>query len=287
MDQFREEIIKAIKKEVKDAEIILEIPPNPELGDYAFPCFSLAKFYKKNPADIAKELASKIKKSKFISEIKVIGPYLNFFINKDSLTGGTLKEILRKKDKFGSSNTGKNKKIILEHTSINPNASPHVGRARNAFIGDALARVLRFQKYNVEVHYYVNDIGKQIAMLVLAAKNKKNIQFGDLLKMYMGIAAKVEKSKELEKEVLGLLYKLENGDKKIISEFKKIVNISIKGQIKLLSELGIEYDVFDYESSYLWSRKTHEALKLLEKSGRFFLTRTTGLFWMRKALSSE
>ncbi len=270
MDQFREEIIKAIKKEVKDAEITLEVPPNPELGDYAFPCFSLAKIYKKNPSDIAKELALKIKKSKFISEIRAIGPYLNFFINKDSLNEGTFKKILKEKNNYGSSNIGKNKKIILEHTSINPNASPHVGRARNAFIGDALARVLRFQKYNVEVHYYVNDIGKQIAMLVLAAKNKKNIQFKDLLKIYMDIAAKVEKSKDLEKDVLNLLYKLENGDKKIISEFKKIVNISVKGQIKLLSELGIEYDVFDYESSYLWSRKTHEALKLLEKSGRFF-----------------
>ena len=128
MDQFREEIFKAIKKEVKDVDISLEVPPNPELGDYAFPCFSLAKIYKKNPNDIAKELSLKIKKSKFISEIKATGPYLNFFINKDSLTGGTLKEILRKKDKFGSSNIGKNKKIILEHTSINPNASPHVCR---------------------------------------------------------------------------------------------------------------------------------------------------------------
>ena len=270
MDQFREEIIKAIKKEVKDADISLEVPPNPELGDYAFPCFSLAKVYKKNPADIAKELSLKIKKSNFISEIKAIGPYLNFFINKDSLNEDTFKKILKEKDNYGSSGIGKNKKVILEHTSINPNASPHVGRARNAFIGDALARILRFQKYNVEVHYYVNDIGKQIAMLVLAAKNKKNIQFKDLLKIYMDIAAKVEKSKDLEKDVLNLLYKLENGDKKIISEFKKIVNISVKGQIKLLSELGIEYDVFDYESSYLWSRKTHEALKLLEKSGRFF-----------------
>ena len=270
MDQFREEIIKAIKKEVKEAEIVLEVPPKPELGDYAFPCFSLAKAYKKNPADIAKELALKIKKSKFISEIKVIGPYLNFFINKNVLTEGTLDKISKEKNNYGSSGIGKNKKIILEHTSINPNASPHVGRARNALIGDALARILRFQKYNVEVHYYVNDIGKQIAMLVLAAKNKKNIQFKDLLKIYMDIAAKVEKSKDLEKDVLNLLYKLENGDKKIISEFKKIVNISVKGQIKILSELGITYDAFDYESSYLWSRKTHEALKLLEKTGRFF-----------------
>src|SRR3989339_656284 len=104
MDQFKDEIIKLLKKEIKDADIILEIPPNPELGDYAFPCFSLARVYMKNPVEIAKELASKIKKSSHISEIKAIGPYLNFFINKHTLTGGTLNKILRKKDKFGSSN---------------------------------------------------------------------------------------------------------------------------------------------------------------------------------------
>ena len=269
MDKFKEEIIKALKKEVK-ADIELEVPPKPELGDYAFPCFSLAKIYKKNPNEIASDLSKKIKKSKNIKEIKVIGPYVNFFINKDILGEGTLNRILKEKDNYGSSNFGKNKKLILEHTSINPNASPHVGRARNALIGDALAKILKFQKYNVEVHYYVNDIGKQISMLVLAARNEKNIQFNDLLKIYMNIAKKVAENEKLEKEVLLLLNKLENGDKKIINEFKKIVDISIKGQIKILSELNIKYDKFDYESSYLWSRKTHEALKLLEKTGKFF-----------------
>ena len=269
MDKFKEGIIKSIKKEVK-ADIALEIPPKPELGDYAFPCFSLSKIYKKNPNEIASDLSKKIKKSKFIAEIKVIGPYLNFFINKNALTEETLTRILKEKDKFGSSNIGKNKKLILEHTSINPNASPHVGRGRNALIGDVLARILRFQKYNVEVHYYVNDIGKQISMLVLAARNKKKLKFDDLLKIYMDMAKKVEDNKKLEKEILLLLNKLENGDKKIINEFKKIVEISVKGQIKILSDLGIKYDIFDYESSYLWSRKTHEALKLLEKSGKFF-----------------
>jgi len=269
MDKFKEEILKAIKKEVK-ADIELEVPPKPELGDYAFPCFSLAKVYKKNPNEIANDLAAKIKKSKYISEIKAIGPYLNFFVDKESLGEKTLIRILKEKDKFGSSNVGKNKKIILEHTSINPNASPHVGRARNALIGDVLVRVLRFQKYNVEVHYYVNDIGKQISMLVLAARKNKNLKFDGLLDIYIKIANKVKDNKQLEKEVLDLLYKLENGDKKVKNDFKRIVDISVKGQVKILSELGIKYDKFDYESSYLWSRKTHEALKLLEKSGRFF-----------------
>jgi len=270
MDKFKEEIIKLIKKEVKGADISLEVPPKPELGDYAFPCFSLYKIYKKNPNEIASNLSKKIKKSKYISEIKTIGPYLNFFINKNALTEETLNKILKEKDNYGSSNSGKNKKIILEHTSINPNASPHVGRARNALIGDTLANILKFQKYKVEVHYYVNDIGKQISMLVLAAKNKKNIKFDDLLKIYMDIAKKVEDSEKLEKEVLLQLNKLENGDKKIKNEFKKIVDISVKGQTNIFAELGIKYDVFDYESSYLWSRKTHETLKLLEKTGRFF-----------------
>ena len=269
MDKFKEEIIKALEKEVK-TDIVLEIPPKPELGDYAFPCFSLSKIYKKNPNDIANDLALKLKKSKGIAEIKAIGPYLNFFINKNALTEGTLTRILKEKDKFGSSNIGKNKKIVFEQTSINPNASPHVGRARNALIGDALVRILRFQKYNVEVHYFVNDIGKQISMLVLAARKNKNLKFDGLLDVYIKIANKVKDNKQLEKEVLDLLYKLENGDKKVKNDFKKIVGISVKGQVKILSEIGIKYDKFDYESSYLWSRKTHEALKLLEKSGRFF-----------------
>ncbi len=269
MDKFKEEIIKALKKEVK-ADIELETPPQAEMGDYAFPCFSLAKIYKKNPNEIALELSKKIKKNKFIDEIKVIGPYLNFFVNKNALTEETLKRILKEKDKFGSTNIGKNKKIVLEHTSINPNASPHVGRARNALIGDALARILRFQKYNVEVHYFVNDIGKQISMLVLAARKKKNLKFNDLLKIYIDIAKKVEDNEKLEKEVLNILYQLEQGNKKIINEFKKIVNISVKGQTELFYELGIKYDKFDYESFYLWSKKTDETLKLLEKTAHFF-----------------
>ncbi len=284
MDKFREEIIKVLKKEVK-ADIELEIPPKPELGDYAFPCFSLAKIYKKNPNEIALDLSKKLKKGKFIEDIKVLGPYLNFFINKKALTEETLKNISKQKNKYGSSNIGKNKKIILEHTSINPNSSPHVGRARNALIGDSLAKILKYQGFNVKIHYYVNDIGKQISMLVLAARNKKNLTFNDLLKTYMDITKKIEDKPELEKEVLEILRKLEQGDKKIKAEFKKIVDIAIKGQVKILSELGIKYDVFDYESSYLWSKETDKTLKLLEKTGRFFFDKDNRFVLDQKGFS--
>jgi arginyl-tRNA synthetase len=269
MDKFKEHILKALKKHVKD-EIELEVPPIPELGDYAFPCFSLAKQHKKNPSEIAQDLAKKLKEDRLIDEIKVTGPYLNFFINKRTLTAETLKKILKEKDNYGSSNLGKNKKIILEHTSINPNASPHVGRARNALIGDSLARVLKLVKYDVEVHYLVNDIGKQIAMLVLGARKKKNFTFEDLLGIYQDMSKQVDNSKEREMEVLETLSRLEKGDKKIKGEFEKVVKIAVEGQVNILSELDIKYDEFDYESKYLWGKKTEDALELLKKTGKFY-----------------
>src|SRR3990167_5718956 len=271
MDEFKASIINFLKKEANLENIELEIPPNPEMGDYAFPCFVLAKEWKKSPNEIALELSKRFKPSDLIMDVKVIGPYLNFFVNKNKIAEKTIKEVLKQKEKYGSSGIGKGKKILVEHTSINPNASPHVGRARNALIGDAIVRILKFQGYNIEVHYFVNDVGKQIAMLVLGAKGKKNVNFDDLLKIYIDINKKIEENPELEKSVLDLLNRLEKGDKAIKSKFKKIVDICVKGQIKILSELGIKYDHFDYESKYLWDKKTDETLKRLEKTGKLFI----------------
>ncbi len=266
---FQREIIKILEKETDQKDLKLEIPPNPEMGDYAFPCFSLAKVYKKAPAQIAEELAKNIQLTNIINKIEVKGPYLNFFINKEKLSSNILKDIVKNKE-YGSLGLGKNKKILVEHTSINPNASPHVGRARNALIGDSIVRILKFQDYKVETHYFVNDVGKQIAMLVLGSEGKKKITFGDLLKIYIDINKKVEEKKELEQKVFDLLNKLEKGDKKVIKQFKDVVGICVKGQTKIFSELKIEYDKFDYESDYLWSKETDEILKKLEKTGKLF-----------------
>ncbi len=271
MDEFKGDILKFLKKETKLENIPLEVPPNPEMGDYAFPCFLLAKEWKKNPFDIAKELSAKFKPTKLLAEARQTGPYLNFFVNKNKIAHDTIKEVLKQKDKFGTSNTGKKKKILLEHTSINPNASPHVGRARNALIGDSIARILRFQGYKVEVHYFVNDVGKQVAMLVLGAEGKKNIAFKDLLDIYIEINKKIEENPELEKEVLELLNKLEKGDKEIRKKFENVVKICIDGQVKIFAELNIKYNKFDYESKYLWSRETEKTLRRLEKTGKLFV----------------
>ena len=191
MDEFREKIIGFLKSETKLENIQLEVPPNSEMGDFAFPCFVLSKEWKKSPNQIAEELSKKFKPDRFISSVKVMGPYLNFFVVREKASKEAIEAVLEEKEKYGSSMAGKNKKIILEHTSINPNASPHVGRARNALIGDSLARILRFEGYDVEVHYFVNDVGKQIAMLVLGSEGKKKITFEDLLGLYIDINTSV------------------------------------------------------------------------------------------------
>ena len=264
---YKAEIVRLLEKETKQKGLSLEIPPDTNLGDYAFPCFVLSKVYKKNPVQIAQELSQKIK-AKFIKEVKANGPYLNFFIDQSSFAEQVIHAVLKDND-YGSSNVGKGNKALIEHTSINPNASPHVGRARNAILGDAIVKLLRFHGFTTDTHYFVNDVGKQIAMLVLGAGAKKP-SFDQLLKIYIDINKKLEQKPDIEKEVFALLNKLEQGDAKVKMKFRQIVESCVKGQTKLFAEFGITYDHFDYESDYLWNKETQSVLEKLQKTGKLF-----------------
>ncbi|HSU73083.1 MAG TPA: arginine--tRNA ligase [Candidatus Binatia bacterium] len=263
---FKANITAALQKEVS-GEIVLEVPPNSELGDFAFPCFTLAKEKKKNPVQIAQELAKSLH-IKGVSRIEAKGPYLNFFVEKGSLAEEVLHAIFKDKN-YGSNQSGKGKHALIEHTSINPNASPHVGNARNAMLGDAITRLLRFEGTTVDVHYFVNDIGKQIAILVLASKGKKP-SFSELLDLYVTFSKKVEEDKALEKDVFALLKKLEDGDEKVKKQFRDIVDVCVKGQKALLEAFGITFDSFDYESDYLFNKKMDKVLVDLKKTGKLF-----------------
>src|SRR3989344_1651398 len=258
---FKQELTKYLKKQINE-QFNLEIPPNPSFGDYSLPCFKLSK----KP----EELKNTLKLPKFIEKVDIKGPYINFFINKKILMQQTLTKIFKEKDKYGSNFLGKNKKALIEHTSINPNASPHIGRARNAIIGDSIVKLLKFEGYNTEVHYYVNDIGKQIAMLVLACKGKTP-SFKQLLDLYIEFNRKMELDKSIEKEVLDLLNKLESGDKYVFKSFRKVVNICIKGQKRIFGELNIKYDYFDYESDFFFNKDASKILDILESKGKLFV----------------
>ena len=265
---FKQQIITAIAKQTlfreDEIEMVLETPPNLELGNYAFPCFILSKKLKKAPDEIAKELAKKLEKSiKEIEKIEASGPYLNFFVNKKKLA----EHFINITDNYGRQK--QNEKIILEHTSVNPNASPHIGRTRNSIIGDSIYRILTFLGNKVERHYYVNDVGKQIAMLALVFNERDN--FNSLLEKYVQITKKIEKNPELEKKVFDLLRKFEHKDKETIKLFNKIVDTAVNGQKKIFSSIGIEFDYFDYESKYIEHGK--QILNDLEKTGKLFKDR--------------
>jgi len=271
---YREEIAKLLAKQVplKKEEILklIEVPRVSELGDYSFPCFSLASIFRKSPNEIARIIAEGIGSTDKII-VTAMNAYVNFSINKALFSHDILSRILKEREKFGSSNEGKEKKVLMEHTSINPNAAPHVGTSRNAMIGDILTRLLRFQGYDVEVHYYVNDVGKQIAILVLGLKGDE--PFEEMLKIYVKNAKKAEKSKKFEKKAFELLKRFEEGDKSVISQFKRAVKICLDGQKKILNKLDVKFDVFDYESRYLLKEKgkLQNLLSRLKETSKLFI----------------
>jgi arginyl-tRNA synthetase len=269
---MKKEIIQVLAKtlRINEEEIDnkLETPYFSEYGDYAFPCYILAAKLKKNPHKIAEELAEKLKgKIKSVNEIKIINGYVNFYLDKRNLAEKVLNKILKEKEKYGSGKKISEGKIALEHTSLNPNSSPHVGRARNSIIGDSLKRILEFKGYKVETYYYVNDVSKQIAMMALNFKGKEN--FSDLLSLYIKVNKEIKENPELQEKVFSLLEKFEKGERKIKKKFEKIVNIAIKGQMKILEEFGINFDKFDYESTYI--KESKKILNDFKKTKKLFM----------------
>lgn len=262
-----------IKEEIKKIigfDCNVEMPKKDNMGDFSVPCFNLTTEENKNPVSIAASLKDQIKLSKYFNKVENMGPYLNFFVNYDVLGEEVLKEIETKKNTYGSNNQGNNEALVIEHTSINPNASPHIGRSRNALIGDFLKRLYKFVNYNVETHYFVNDIGKQIAFLVVGVNKYKNenLSFNEILDLYVKINEEAKTDESIEKEAFEILEKLENGDEEARDLFKSITDMCVKGQTDILGDLDISYDVFTHESDFVFGTEVENILKRLDETGR-------------------
>jgi len=257
MQVFKEAIIRLLKKEVKEP-IELETPPDSKLGDYAFPCFGLAKELKKSPIEIARDLALKLKPNKYIREIKSTGPYINFFVNNEILNQAILKEILNQKEKYGSS-VKKNKRVVVEFPAPNTNKPLHLGHVRNMLIGESLSRILEFNGYNVFRVNLNNDRGIHICKSMLAYKkwgnaktpeseNKKSDHLvGDF---YVFFNKNLKKHPELENEVQDMLRKWEAGDKETVDLWKKMNNWAFKGFNETYKKFGIKHDKVYNESEH-------------------------------------
>ena len=249
-----EEEIESVLKKAGIEEIKLEVPKVPEFGDIAFPCFDLAKKERKNPNEIAQELAKKIeiKKDSIISKVEARSGYVNFFFNYPKISEAVLKEILREGGK------GKRKeKVMIEFSQPNPVHSMHIGHARGTFLGDSLARILEYLGYDVIRANLMNDTGLQVAKLVTAyllwSKGKKPEGKPDywLWELYVKFHEKAKKDSSLEERARENLRKFEiEKDEKIRKTWREIVNWCVEGFKETYKKLGIKFDVYFYESDF-------------------------------------
>ena len=248
--------------------IRVEEPPNPELGDVASSVsFQLAKGLKRSPMDITKELLSVIVKPDIFSKIDSKGPYINFYADYGRFSRAVLDSI---KEDYGKLEE-KNRKIILEHTSANPNGPLHIGHIRNSIIGDSLARVLKSAGYDVETQYYVNDMGRQIAMIVWGIYNleydmdpvgKLDHEIG---KLYFQVNEELRANPDLKVEVSALLKRYEKDEDVELEElFEDVVKKCLRGISSTCNRLNVKHDAFIWESRFIKNGSVAKILKSLD-----------------------
>ena len=270
---YKEYLTELISNLGIDKNLIeISIPPKEGMGDYCLPCFKVKVNDLKDPHEKAQYILNKLNiDNEVISNAFVIGPYLNFNINKQTLSKSILERIESLKEKYGSTNEGIGKSLLIEHTSINPNASPHIGRSRNSIIGDFLVHLYKFNGYEIDREYFINDIGKQIAMLLIAVKKYSDINsvtFDEMLSLYIKINDEAKKNESIEKEVFKYLNELENGNDIVRNEFKSITDICVEGQKRIFDKMDIHWDTFTHESDFVFGHITKTILDKINEKGR-------------------
>lgn len=245
----------------------IETPPNKEMGDFAFPTFKLAKTLRKAPNIIAQDLVGQIKSDLF-TEIKAVGPYINFYLDQDKFNEVVLTEVFKEKDKYGSSDLGKGKTITIDYSSTNIAKPFHIGHIRSTVIGDSLKRILRFLSYDVVAINYLGDYGTQFGVLLSAYKkwgNKEEINadpIKELLKLYVKYTKEAEKNPDLMDEARAWFKKLEDKDEEALKVWSWFKEISLKEFNRVYDLLEIDFDSYDGE--YYHSQFVDEVVKELK-----------------------
>ncbi|MFH1054143.1 MAG: arginine--tRNA ligase [Candidatus Woesearchaeota archaeon] len=269
MTDYKEEIIKIIKKatNLKKEEIPIEVPPNPDLGDFAFPCFILSAKLKKNPAEIAGKLKDEIKVGGVISEVKATGPYLNFFLDKGDFSKDILLKVFKEKEDYGKGKK-KNKKVMVEFFHANTHKGVHIGHVRNISLGSALARLLESNGFDAIRVNYQGDIGPHVAKCLWGYKHlgKKPPKEGKerwLGEIYALANKKEKQSKKVQEEIKELNKKIYAGDKEIMELWKKTRQWCLDDFKEIYKEFGVKYDRLYFESEV--EKRGIEIAKSLEK----------------------
>lgn len=257
---YKKLVANRIKENVDlDVEVIeglIEIPPKPEMGDYAFPCFQLSKVLRKAPNMIAEQLKTEISLEGF-EKIENLGPYLNFFVDKGNFVKQTIDKVLSEKESYGSSKIGEGKNIVVEYSSPNIAKPFHVGHLFTTAIGNALYKILAFEGYNCVRVNHLGDWGTQFGKLISAYKkgwaDEEKLEqepINELLKIYVKFHDEAELHPELEDEARLFFKRLEDGEKEEVALWTKFKDLSLKEFSKVYELLNVEFDSYAGESFY-------------------------------------
>ena len=261
MIDFKKEIAEIIAKNLEgltedEIKSMIEIPQDQSMGDYAFPCFRLAKTMRKAPNLIAAELAEKLQGEQLFSEVSPVNAYVNMFVSREEMMKSTVSEVLEEKENFGRSDIGGNKKVIVEFSSPNIAKPFHIGHIRSTVIGNSLSKIYDALGYDVFKINHLGDYGTQFGKMICAYRrwgNREDVinsPIKTLLSYYTKFHVEVEEHPELEDEARAIFTKLEQGSKEEVELWQWFREESLKEFQRVYDMLGIEFDSYNGESFY-------------------------------------
>ncbi|MCX2828475.1 arginine--tRNA ligase [Bacillus pseudomycoides] len=270
--QLAKSLFEILKSELSLEQItgLIETPKQDEFGDAAFPCFMLAKQYKKAPAIIAKEIAEKLNNS-FFTKVEAVGPYVNVFFNRHIVSDDVLKAILVEKEEYGQGYFGREKTVVIDYSSPNIAKPFSMGHLRSTMIGNSLKHIAEKCGYEVVGINYIGDWGTQFGKLITAYKKWGNEELvkedpiRELFKLYVHFHEEVKEHPELEEEGRAWFKKLEDGDEEAVFLWNWFRHESLKEFSRIYELLGVEFTNFQGEAFY--NDKMGDFVDILEEKG--------------------
>ena len=276
MIDFKSEIAKEISKvtntDEKQLKEYIEIPPNSDLGDYAFPCFKLAKELREAPPVIANEIKERIKiDENIIEKIEIIGGYLNIYINKITLAKNLLEEVYKRKEQYGSSNIGNGAHVVIDYSAPNIAKPFHIGHLRSTVIGGSLYKIYNFLGYKSVGINYLGDWGLQFGKVMAGYDMwKEEYDFTEneiqsILKIYIRFNQEEKEKPELTEKAREYFKRLEDGNEKETKMWQWIRKISLENYQKTYDLLNSKFDSYNGEAYY--NDKMQPVVEELEEKG--------------------
>ncbi|MDH7601079.1 MAG: arginine--tRNA ligase [Armatimonadota bacterium] len=289
---IQEQVARTIKQILGTNEVTFNIPPKREFGDFSTAvCLAQARVQKRPPLEIARDLADELSKRRlpFIREVTVTPPgYVNFKIDHPRYVGSVIERVRRRGADYGRANVGRGRKVLVEHTNVNPNKAMHIGHLRNAVIGDSVVRILDRLGYKVEAANYIDDTGVQVADVVVGmlyldeprydgesedtsqiwAKYDGSVPFDYWCwDLYARVSQEYETNEELKAKRAEVLHLIEKQNNPVARFAKELATKIVKAHLATVGRLNVYYDLLNWESDIYERGFWKAAFELLKQRG--------------------